>query len=115
MEGNDFLFLDAIEKSPREARGHGGNNKEKRRPSRKIYSDIKYLCKYIELKGREAGINIDDRSLHNIRKTFVAAEKEIRGPGKRRSQLEWGEQLFGRLGRKSKAAVTTLQADDLVA
>jgi hypothetical protein len=52
-------------------------------------SDIKFLCDYIEKKGKEAGLNIDDRSLLNVRRTFQAAEKEIHGHEKKKSQLKW--------------------------
>jgi hypothetical protein len=89
LEGSDFAFLDGIEKSAGEKRGQPGKHRDKRRASRKTYSDIKFLCNYIEKKGREAGATIDDRSLGNVRKTFEAAQKELHGSGKRKGQLKW--------------------------
>jgi hypothetical protein len=53
--------------------------------------------------GREAGMNIDDRSLDNLSKTFVAAEKEIHGSGKRKSQLKWGT-VVRKLRKKLKSS-----------
>jgi hypothetical protein len=94
LEGNDFMFKDGIAKLDGEKRSGTGKHKNNRRASRKIYCDIKFLCKYIEKKGREAGANIDDRSLENVHKTFEAAEKELHGGSlvagrKRRDQLKW--------------------------
>ena len=83
--------------------GQGSKHEDKRRASRKIYCDIKYLCNYSEKKGMEAGVNVDDRSLDNVHKTFVAAEKEIHGPAKRRSQLNWGT-VVRNMGKKLKSS-----------
>ena len=86
-----------------EKRGGTGKHKEKRRPSRKAYSDINFLCNHIEKKGRKAGANIDDRSLANARKTFQAAEKAIHGREKRKDQLKW-RTLVRKIRIKLKAA-----------
>jgi hypothetical protein len=102
LEGNDFLFLDGIEKSAGEKRGQTGKHIEKRRPSRKMYCDIKFLCNYIEKKAREAGANIDDRSLENVRKTFAAAEKELHDEGKRKGHLKW-RTLVQKIRKKLKS------------
>ena len=103
LDGNDFLFMDEMAKSDGEQRGGTGKHKEKRRPSRKAYSDIKFLCNYIEKKGREAGANIDDRSLANVRNTFQAAERAIHGREKRKDQLKW-RTLVRKIRIKLKAA-----------
>jgi hypothetical protein len=69
-----------------------GKLRDKRRPSRKIFSDVKFLCNYIESKASEAGENITDMSLENVRKMFEAAMKHliIPGEGNRRvDQLKW--------------------------
>jgi hypothetical protein len=56
LDGNDFLFMDEMAKSVAEKRGGRGKHNEKRRPSRKACSDIKFLCNYIEKKEeREMG------------------------------------------------------------
>jgi hypothetical protein len=82
--------------------------RERRRPSRKIYSDVKFLCNYIEKKGREAGAIIDDRSLANVRKTFEAAEKELVPGAKRQGQLKWRSLVRKiRIKLKSSGAATT--------
>jgi hypothetical protein len=62
LDGNDFSCMDEMAKSVAEKRGGRGKHNEKRRPSRKAHSDIKCLCDGIEKKGREAGVNVDDRT-----------------------------------------------------
>jgi hypothetical protein len=43
--------------------GKRGVFKKKRRHSEKIYSDMKFLCKYIEMKPEEASLDTSD---HNV-------------------------------------------------
>jgi len=59
---------------------------------------------YIEKKGREAGVNIEDRSLANVRKTFQASETAIHGREKRKGQLKC-RTLVRKMRIKLKAAV----------
>jgi hypothetical protein len=88
----EFLFIDNQPKTAAEKRAQTGKFRDKRRPSRKIFSDVKFLCNYIESKASEAGENITDMSLANVRKMFEAAMKHliIPGEGNRRvDQLKW--------------------------
>jgi hypothetical protein len=95
-QGNHFSFLDSTEKPVGEKkRGDTGKNKHSQGLSGKACCDIKKCqCNHVEKKAREAGMNIDNQSLDNVRKTFAAAEKEIHGSGKRNSQLKWGTESF---------------------
>jgi hypothetical protein len=55
---------------------------------------MKFLCNYIQSKASEAGEDITDRSLENVRKMFDAASKELLIPGahdrdQRIDQFKW--------------------------
>ncbi len=82
----------------------------KRRPSRKIYSDMKFLCSYIEQKASDGGLDRMDRSLGNMRSMFEAAEDDIRSgsASSRSDQLKW-QTFVARLRRKisrERASIT---------
>lgn len=80
LNAKDFVFLDAIplsEKEQKELKGRK-NNQNKRRASRKTYSEMKSFCQYIEEKAKEAGFDIKDRSLANVRRMYEVAAVEFR-------------------------------------
>ena len=53
----------------------GKGNPRKRRKIRKIYSDMKFFCTYIEKKGKEnSGKDLSDRSFENSKAIFDAAK-----------------------------------------
>jgi hypothetical protein len=58
-----------------------GKFRDKRQPSQKIFSDVKFLCNYIESKASEAGENITDLSLANVWKMIEAAMEHLIIPG----------------------------------
>jgi hypothetical protein len=64
------------------------NYKNKRRPSRKTYSDMKFLCNYIQSRAGKAGVDTEDRSLDNVRKMFNAASKELMTAGDRNQRVD---------------------------
>jgi hypothetical protein len=84
----EFQFIDAIAKLDSEKRGQRGPTqyKDKQRPSWKTYSNMKFLCNYIQKKAGEAGSDIRDRTLENVRKMFDHAVKELVVPGDRTNQ-----------------------------
>jgi hypothetical protein len=84
--------LDKKPKTDAEKRGQRGLHRDKRRPSRKVSSDMRFLCRYIEAKASEAGLNPSDQTLENVQRMFKAAEKEVSGSGSanpRNGQLKW--------------------------
>jgi hypothetical protein len=52
---------------------------------------MKFLCKYIEQKASDAGLDTLDRSLRNMRSMLEAAAKELRlgSVSHRSKQLKW--------------------------
>lgn len=63
---HDYCFLDKKHKTDAAKRGSTGKHKEKRRPSSKTYSDIKFVCTYIERKAAAEGMDITDRGSGNV-------------------------------------------------
>ena len=85
----EFNFIDKKDKTDKGKRGQRGIFKNKRRPSRKIYCDMKFICKYIEMKAAEAGFDTSDRNLSNVRTMFLAAGLETIATNRRGDQLVW--------------------------
>ena len=83
--------LDGKPKTNAEKRSQRGLHVANRRASRKVFCDMKFLCKYIEKKAVEAGLYTSDRRLENILRMFEAAGEDI-GLGSfnpRKGQLKW--------------------------
>jgi hypothetical protein len=90
----EFQFIDNIAQTAGEKRCLRGPTKyqNKRRPSQKPYSDMKFLCNYIQSRAGEAGVDTEDRSLDNVQKMFNAASKELMTAGdcnQRVGQFKW--------------------------
>jgi hypothetical protein len=89
----EFQFIDNKPKTASEKKGQRGPFKTNRRPARKIYADMKFVCNYIEAKASEAGVDTSDRSLENVRNMFEAATKELTNTGgtqsRRWDQCKW--------------------------
>jgi hypothetical protein len=105
----EFQFIDAIAKTDAEKRSLRGpcQNKETRRPSRKTYSNMKFLCNYIQEKASKAGVDTTDRGLENVRRMFDAASAELlllgAGDRERRiDQFKWRTMVF-RIRKRLKA------------
>jgi hypothetical protein len=103
----EFQFIDDMGKSESEKRCQRGPTKyrDKRRPSRKTYCDMKFLCNYIESKASSAGNDTTDRALGNVRKMFDLASKDLIIPGEnnqRIDQFKW-RTMVGRIRKKLKA------------
>jgi hypothetical protein len=98
----EFRFIDNMPKTDAEKRSQRGKHINKRRPSRKIFSDMKFICSYIESKASEAGVDTSDTSLANVRTMYEAAKTELIIPGarnQRANQLKWRTMVF-RLRKK---------------
>jgi hypothetical protein len=107
LPAREFSFIDDIAKTASEKQCLRGPRKyqEKRQPAGKTYSDMKYICSYIELKAGEAGADPSDRSLSNVRRMFDAASKELVTPGDRNQridQFKW-RTMVSRIRKKVKA------------
>ena len=97
----DFSFLDTAELLENENRGRrgpkpkarGDQAEPARRPSSKTFSDIKYLCKFIQSKAeRDPTINASDYSLNNVMTMFDLSRPVIeRATNSRRGrqQAKW--------------------------
>jgi hypothetical protein len=77
VDVTEYQFLDLKAKSDEEERGQRGIHINKRRPSRKIYSDMKFLCSYMEQKASDAGLDRMDQSLGNMQNMSEGAENDF--------------------------------------
>jgi hypothetical protein len=105
--------LDKKPKTDTEKRGQQGLHIDKRRPSRKVSCDMRFLCLYIEEKASEAGLDRSDQKLENIQAMFEAAGKDV-GAGAvnpRRGQLKW-RTIISKIRTRLKAERDSIQVDD---
>jgi hypothetical protein len=92
MKAPDFAFLDNKPPLPEQQFKRKSNQgPAKRRPSRKIFSDLKFVSQYIEAKARDAGMDINDRSNNNVRLMYEKVEASLYEAvkTKRGTQLKW--------------------------
>jgi hypothetical protein len=104
----EFVFLDNVPKTAAEKRSQRGKHIDKRRPSRKIFSDMKFICNYIESKASDAGVDTSDLSMSNVRRMFDAAVTALIIPGEhneRVDQLKWRTMVY-RVRKKLKRVST---------
>ena len=109
----EFLFIDNIPKTVAEKLSQRGKHIDKRRPSRKIFSDMKFICNYIESKAGDSGVDTSDVSSGNVRKMYDTAVKDLIIPGERNQrvdQLKW-RTMVSRVRKKLKEAKEALAAD----
>ena len=100
----DFAFLD--KKPPLEDQLFKRKSQQgppKRRPSRKIFSDLKFVCQYITNKAREGGMDVNDRGSTNVRLMYEKVETDLYQTvkAKRGTQLKW-RTLVTKLRKKAK-------------
>ena len=105
---SDIVCLDSVEKTENEKRGSKGKFKNNRQPGRKVYSDIKFLCNFIEDAAKAAGLDASDKSILNLQRMFdVAAPKlQPNGSAKAKAQNRWTTVCFNlrkRLREEKKA------------
>eukprot|EP00978_Attheya_sp_CCMP212_P006422 scaffold14652_cov75-Attheya_sp.AAC.2 len=91
---DEYTFLDEKAKAEIQQRTTGGagqhkSARSKRRPCRKLSSDLKFLCNYIEKMAASAHLNVSDRSTSNLKRMFDAAEIQTLVKSKRKDQLSW--------------------------
>ena len=93
---SDIVCLDLVEKTENEKRGSKGKFKNNRRPGQKVYSDIKFLCNFIEDVAKGAGLDASDKSILNLQRMFdVAAPKlQPNGLAKAKAQNPWTTVCF---------------------
>ena len=83
----DLKFLDDIPLSTEELHGRTGINKNRRRPARKTYGDLKYLMDYITEKVVAAGGMQDEITETSVKQMFDAVGEEFQGG--RNAQKGW--------------------------
>jgi hypothetical protein len=66
-----FVFYVAEKQAQR------GRYISKRLAIRKIFSNLKFICNYIESKASKAGVDTSDGSPNNVHKMFKAAKEEL--------------------------------------
>jgi hypothetical protein len=105
--------LDKKPKTVTEKRGQRGLHIDKRRPSRKVSCDMRFLCLYIEEKASEAGLDCSDRKLENVRAMFEAAGKDVcaGAVNPRKGQLKW-RTIVSKIRTRLKAERGSIQVDD---
>ena len=92
MKAPDFAFLDAKPPLPEQQfKRKAQAGPARRRPSRKIFSDMKFVCSYIETKATEGGMDINDRRSQNVRLMYEKIEGVLYETvkAKRGTQLKW--------------------------
>jgi hypothetical protein len=104
MKATDFAFLD--DKPPLDDQKFKRKTQQgpaKRRPSRKIFSDLKFVCKFITSKASEAGMDTSDRSSSNVRLMYEKVETILYETvkTKRGTQLKW-RTLVTKLRKQAK-------------
>ena len=78
MKAPDFASMD--KKPPLKDQQFKRNTHQgppKRRPSRKIFYDLKFVCEYISEKAALAGMDTADRSSNNVRLMYEKVEAEL--------------------------------------
>jgi hypothetical protein len=66
LASKEFQFLDAIPKEANELRGQPGKHWVNRRPASKKYSDLKFLCRFLEKVAKQQGLDTSDNSPQNV-------------------------------------------------
>jgi hypothetical protein len=104
--------LDTKPTTDAEKRRQQGLHKDKRRPSWKVSSDMKFLCMNIEAKTPEAGLDPSDRRLENVRSMFEAAGKDVSSGSvnPRKGQLKW-RTLICKIRKRLKVGRESIQVD----
>ena len=92
-------FLDNIPLSPEERHGRTGSSKERRRPARKTYGDLKFLMDYITRKVIAAGAMRDDITLTTVKEMFEVVAHEFNGS--RDAQKGW-QTIVAEIRRRNK-------------
>ena len=78
LASKDFKFLDGVALLPQEQQRQRGPKSNKRRPSRKTYSDMKFLMDYITKGAKEKGFDVKkDRSATKVHRMFEAISPEL--------------------------------------
>ena len=95
----DLKFLDNIPLSPEERHGRTGSSKERRRPARKTYGDLKFLMDYITRKVIAAGAMRDDITLTTVKEMFEVVAHEFNGS--RDAQKGW-QTIVAEIRRRNK-------------
>ncbi len=106
----DYCFLDHIPKTDAEKRGSKGRFKDSRRPTRKTFCDIKFVCLHIETIANEEGMDINDRGHTNTKLMYEKVAPvlyECVATSQRSTQLRWltlVSKLRAKLLKEKKAA-----------
>ena len=92
LKAPDFSFMD--KRAPLRDQQFKRKTQEgpaKRCPSRKIFSDLKFVCNYVEAKAKDAGMDTNDRSSTNVRLMYEKVEDQLYQTvkTKRGTQLKW--------------------------
>lgn len=106
LKSHDYSFLDKKEKTAAEKRGSTGLHKDKRRPTRKTYSDIKFLCEFIQKIATDSGMDATDRGFTNVQLMYETASPtlfEKIKDSKRATQYKW-QTVVARLRKINAAA-----------
>jgi len=82
LQAKDFAFTDSKDKTSEDGRGHTGKYKCQRRSSSRTFSDLKFLCEFIEKKASDGGMAINDRSNTNVRLMYELVQPMLYLPGK---------------------------------
>ena len=91
LKAADFRFMDSKQKTQQELMFQRGKHKANRRPAKKTFADMKFLCTYIETKAREGNMDSNDRSAANVHRMYEAAEQALflGSNNDRNTQLKW--------------------------
>ena len=88
LKAADLAHLDSIPLSPEEMHGRSGRHRTKRRPARKIYSDMAFLMNYITDKVVANGMMPEEITISSVDAMYLGVAEEF-GGGQRNAQKKW--------------------------
>ena len=88
LKAADLAHLDSIPLSPEEMHGRSGRHKTKRRPARKIYSDMAFLMNYITEKVVANGAMPEEITISSVDAMYLGVAEAF-GGGKQNAQKKW--------------------------
>ena len=101
LKASDLAHLDKIPLSAEEEmHGRAGKHRAKRRPARKIYSDMAFLMNYITEKVVANGAMADEITVSSVDAMFMGVSEEFSG-GARNAQKKWNT-VVNEIRKKTK-------------
>jgi hypothetical protein len=66
LASKEFQFLDVIPKEANKQRGQPGKHRANGRPASKQFSNLKFLCHFLEKAAEQQGLDTSNHSSQNV-------------------------------------------------